>query len=144
MIAGGTGITPMYQVLQAIAANPADRRPRCCRRVTERDMLMEHELSAGGAATKLQVLHVLEKPGEAWSGPRGFIGEALVREHLQGQYQPLAEQQQQQQQPQQPQQPQQQQDRSEAVLLCGPPGMIGAMRTHLQKIGVPDAAVFKF
>jgi cytochrome-b5 reductase len=123
MIAGGTGITPMYQVLQAIASNPDDatRVILLYGNISEEDVLLRHELEALCArCPQFTVHHVLERPSVEWRGPRGFVTEDLIAQHF-----PV---------------PSEEMD----VLLCGPPGMISAMRSHLTKLGFADTSVFKF
>lgn len=47
MIAGGTGITPMFQVIKAILENPRDRTKISLifGNITEDDILLQHELN---------------------------------------------------------------------------------------------------
>ncbi|KNG45961.1 nitrite reductase [Stemphylium lycopersici] len=84
MICGGSGITPIYQVLRAVIQDKQDST-RCTvlnGNRTEEDILCKEELDAfardeGGRCT---VLHSLTKAGEGWQGRRGRIGEKLLGE----------------------------------------------------------------
>eukprot|EP00741_Cyanophora_paradoxa_P015691 tig00020904_g15148.t1 len=82
MIAGGTGITPIYQVAQAMLADREDATE------TEGDILLRPELDAmeRGSAGRVRVWYTLDAapPGGAWPYSVGFVSEATVREHLPG------------------------------------------------------------
>lgn len=88
MIAGGTGVTPMIQALHAILGSTADET-----RVTllysnkeEKDILARGLLESWQKAHphKLQIVHTLtrEPSASGWSGHRGRIDSAFLREHL--------------------------------------------------------------
>ncbi|KAH7919273.1 putative nitrate reductase [Leucogyrophana mollusca] len=91
MICGGSGITPIFQVLRAIMQDDGDRT-QCVvldgnRRVE--DILCRQELDgfvAIGGTTKCKIIHTLSQPGdeEGWSGLRGRIDQKLIREHAGG------------------------------------------------------------
>jgi cytochrome-b5 reductase len=107
MIAGGTGITPMYQVLLEVLSNPRDRTE--VRLVyasrTEEDIILRHELDALAAVyPNFKVVHVLSKPGETWGGAKGHIDRTLLAATL----------------------PPPQEGSKTRLLVCGPPGFMKA------------------
>ncbi|GKZ22529.1 hypothetical protein AbraIFM66951_006487 [Aspergillus brasiliensis] len=112
MIAGGTGITPMYQLIRAICEDPTDTDTRVSllyANNTEEDILLRAELDnfARDHPDRFQVHYVLSKPGDDWTGYRGFVTAELIQRHL-----PIA-------------------GPDSKMLLCGPPPMVGAMKKAL-------------
>ncbi|KAK9815051.1 hypothetical protein WJX73_005946 [Symbiochloris irregularis] len=84
MVAGGTGITPMWQVIQAILKDPEDRtRIRLIfANQAEGDMLLRDDLDKLAQDERFEIHHILSKPGDGWKGSRGRCSEALFQEHL--------------------------------------------------------------
>ncbi|KAJ5166981.1 Eukaryotic molybdopterin oxidoreductase [Penicillium canariense] len=84
MICGGTGITPIFQVLRAVMQDPED--PTTCVVIDgnrlEEDILCRSELDAYGAADtqRCTVVHTLTKGSKSWQGRRGRISEELIKE----------------------------------------------------------------
>ncbi|KAJ0534448.1 Nitrate reductase [NADH] 1 [Helianthus annuus] len=87
MFAGGTGITPIYQVMQAILKDPEDDTkmyvvyPNC----TEDDILLRDELDAWAEKyqDRVKVWYVVQKSiKEGWKYSEGFITEEIMREHI--------------------------------------------------------------
>lgn len=115
MIAGGTGITPMYQLIRAICDDPADTTQISLLYAnnTERDILLREELEtfAKKCPGKLQMQYVLSKPRDDWKGYRGFVSGELIQKH----FAPV--------------------EKDNKVLLCGPPPMINAMKELLDGMG---------
>ena len=58
MVAGGTGITPMFQIIRAALADPADRTALCllyaCR--SPRDLLLRRARARAAAASRATVV----------------------------------------------------------------------------------------
>ncbi|KAJ5204529.1 uncharacterized protein N7498_005408 [Penicillium cinerascens] len=85
MICGGTGITPIFQVLRAVMQDPQD--PTTCVVLDgnrlEEDILCRAELDAYVAAgsRKCTLVHTLTKGSENWKGRRGRISEELLQEY---------------------------------------------------------------
>lgn len=85
MICGGSGITPIFQVLRAVMQDPQD--PTSCVLLDgnrlEEDILCRRELDAFAAAgsPKCTVIHTLTKPSSSWTGRRGRISEQLLKEY---------------------------------------------------------------
>lgn len=115
MIAGGTGITPMYQVIQAILKDPEDDTEMYLvyANHTEDDMLLRKELDEWAEKhEKLKVWYVVgEMPKEGWKYSVGHITESILREHVP----PASE--------------------DCLALTCGPPPMIQfAVQPNLEKM----------
>ncbi|RAK82954.1 nitrate reductase [Aspergillus costaricaensis CBS 115574] len=85
MICGGTGITPIFQVLRAVIQDKQD--PTSCVVLDgnrqEEDILCRDELDAYEAldSKKCKVVHTLTKAPDSWTGRRGRISEDLLKEY---------------------------------------------------------------
>jgi cytochrome-b5 reductase len=78
MIAGGTGITPMLQVVRAIIRGRKDgdrtEVDLIFANVTPQDILLKEDLDALAAEDKgFRVHYVLDKPPEGWTGGVGYV-----------------------------------------------------------------------
>lgn len=117
MIAGGTGITPIYQVMQAILKDPEDDTEMYVvyANRTEDDILLREELDQWAEEHKdrVKVWYVVEKSTtEGWQYDTGFITESILRDHV-----PAS-------------------GKDVLALTCGPPPMIQfAVQPNLQKMG---------
>ncbi|PNH11879.1 NADH-cytochrome b5 reductase 1 [Tetrabaena socialis] len=124
MVAGGTGITPMYQVLSAVLKNPADvtQLTLLFGNLTEEDILLRKELDSLVAmhGNRLRVHHVLNTPPAEWEGGVGFITKEMLAEHLPAPGPDVM------------------------VLRCGPNPMCVAMKEHLGGLGFSEEAQFQF
>ncbi|KAJ1812740.1 NADH-cytochrome b5 reductase [Coemansia sp. RSA 2598] len=131
MIAGGTGITPMYQVIQHILENPEDKTQIkvVFANVNEDDILLKEQLDKWAAEhDNFDIHYVLNNPPEAWTGSTGFITKDILQKHMPAPAEDIK------------------------VLMCGPPPMIKAMDGCLVELGYekakviskPDDQVFKF
>lgn len=114
MICGGSGITPIFQVLRAVMQDAED--PTKCivlagnRR--EEDILCRAEMDAfaAGPGGKLTVVHTLSRPTDTWTGGRGHVSEKLIREWAMP-------------------------DDKSMVLVCGPESMEHSARKILLDLG---------
>ncbi|CAO2834706.1 unnamed protein product [Amaranthus hypochondriacus] len=116
MIAGGTGITPIYQVMQAILKDPEDETEMYVvyANRTEEDILLREELDkfADEFRDRVKVWYVVEKGSDGWQYDTGFVTEKILREHV----------------------PEVGED--VLALTCGPPPMIQfAVQPNLEKMG---------
>ncbi|KAH1213896.1 Nitrate reductase [NADH] 2 [Glycine max] len=116
MLAGGTGITPIYQVAQAILKDPEDPTEMhvVYANKTEDDILLKEEMDvwAKKHSDRFKVWYVVETAREGWEYSVGFITESIMREHL----------------------PETSTDA--LALTCGPPPMIQfAVQPNLEKMG---------
>eukprot|EP00240_Pyramimonas_obovata_P016034 CAMPEP_0118928594 /NCGR_PEP_ID=MMETSP1169-20130426/5825_1 /TAXON_ID=36882 /ORGANISM="Pyramimonas obovata, Strain CCMP722" /LENGTH=283 /DNA_ID=CAMNT_0006870621 /DNA_START=237 /DNA_END=1085 /DNA_ORIENTATION=+ len=85
MIAGGTGIAPMLQVIEEILSNPEDRTTASLlfANVTQEDILLRQRIDSLAAShSNFQVTYVLDKPPVFWSGRAGYITAEMLRETM--------------------------------------------------------------
>ncbi|KAJ1400602.1 Riboflavin synthase-like beta-barrel [Sesbania bispinosa] len=86
LLAGGTGITPIYQVIQAILKDPEDHTEMhfIYANRTEDDILLREELDSWAKKhEQLKVWYVVrESVKEMWQYSVGFITESILREHI--------------------------------------------------------------
>jgi cytochrome-b5 reductase len=124
MLAGGTGITPMFQVAQAVLKDPNDSTTLALifANVTEDDILLRGELEelAKRHPGRFSVYYVLNEANAAWKGGKGFITAEMIKEHLPAPGDDVA------------------------VLRCGPPPMMKAMEAHLNALGYAADQQFGF
>ncbi|KAI8903678.1 hypothetical protein DFJ77DRAFT_441879 [Powellomyces hirtus] len=84
MLAGGTGITPMIQLIQRVLSNPEDKTKMTLvfANIAEEDILMKDYFDsiAKKHSDRLQVRYVLEKPPIGWRGETGYINEQLIKQ----------------------------------------------------------------
>lgn len=123
MIAGGTGITPMLQVIRAIVKNPEDKTQvnLIFANVNDNDILLREELDELAAKhSNFKVYYVLNNPPEGWTGGVGFVSQEMCEQNL----------------------PKPSPDIK--VVMCGPGPMNKAMLGHLQSIGYPEEQTFTF
>jgi cytochrome-b5 reductase len=123
MIAGGTGITPMLQIIKAIIRN----RPRnggndttqvdlIFANVNPDDILLKEELEKLVAEDDgFRVYYVLNNPPEGWTGGVGFVTPDMIKERLPAPASDIK------------------------VLLCGPPPMVSAMKKATESLGYTKA-----
>lgn len=117
MMAGGTGITPIYQVMQAILKDQDDDTEMYVvyANRTEDDILLKDELDAWAEKypDRVKVWYVVqESVREGWKYSLGFVTEDILREHM----------------------PEAADD--VLALACGPPPMIQfAVNPNLEKMG---------
>ncbi|KAI0399874.1 hypothetical protein F4802DRAFT_528947 [Xylaria palmicola] len=118
MVAGGTGITPMYQLIRAICEDDEDTTEVSLvyANRSEQDMLLRDELDAFARRYpgNLRVWYLVDKattPG--WEYGEGYVNADVMRQHL----------------------PAPDDDGETKLLLCGPPGMINACKKTAASLG---------
>ena len=86
MIAGGTGITPMLQIIRAALKNNQDRTKLSLiyANVNYEDILLKKELDelADNYPTRFEVFYVLNNPPTGWTGGVGFVTKEQIAAHL--------------------------------------------------------------
>ena len=77
MIAGGTGITPMLQVMNEIARNPQDKTKVTLlfANVTEKDILCRSEIDklCAEKPEQFKAYYILDRPPPNWQGGAGYV-----------------------------------------------------------------------
>ncbi|KAL3579535.1 hypothetical protein D5086_021039 [Populus alba] len=124
MIAGGSAITPMFQLTRAILENPEDKTivHLIYANSTFEDILLKATL-AFHFASSLMVIILFEyfwQPPEAWTGGSGHVSKEMIQNHCP------------------PPAPDIQ------ILRCGPPGMNEAMAAHLNALGYTSSMQYEF
>ena len=86
MVAGGTGITPMLQIIRAMMKDPADNTEvwLLYANQTEDDILLRQELedvrdASGG---RFHLWYTLDRPRDDWEYSTGFVTEDMLRTHM--------------------------------------------------------------
>ncbi|XP_069828688.1 NADH-cytochrome b5 reductase 1-like isoform X2 [Dendropsophus ebraccatus] len=116
MIAGGTGITPMFQLIHAILSDPEDET-KCFllfANKSEEDTLLYDDLKKlqDENPERFKLWFTVDSASEEWEYSKGFIDSKMMEEHLP----PPAD--------------------DVIILLCGPPAMIKlACRPSLNMLG---------
>jgi cytochrome-b5 reductase len=114
MIAGGSGITPMLQVIRAILKDPLDKTTVTLLfgNQTEHDILLREELERCAKDPRVKLWYTLDRPANNWTYSSGFVNEDMLREH----FVPFTP--------------------DTQVLMCGPPPMLKfACIPNLEKLG---------
>jgi len=138
LIAGGTGITPMYQLARQIFKNPEDKTQVTLifGNVTEEDILLKRQFEdlESQFPQRFRAFYVLDQPPKDWPAGKGFINKDLLKTVL----------------------PSPQQENIK-VFVCGPPGLYkaisgtkkspadqGELSGYLKELGYTQDQVFKF
>ncbi|PNY13671.1 nitrate reductase [Trifolium pratense] len=115
MLAGGTGITPIYQVVQAILKDPEDLTEMhvVYANRSEDDILLREEMDEWAMKhERFKVWYVVqESKREGWEYSVGFITKSILMKHV----------------------PEASEDT--LALACGQPPMIEGVKSNLEKLG---------
>ena len=137
LVAGGTGITPMYQLCRAIFNNPEDKTKVTLLfgNITEDDILLRKELQdlENTYPQRFRAFYVLDNPPEGWS--QGYVTKELLKTVL----------------------PEAKEGEKIKVFVCGPPGLYkaisgmkkspadqGELDGYLKELGYEKDQVYKF
>jgi cytochrome-b5 reductase len=136
MIAGGTGVTPMLQIMREVLSNPEDHTEISLvfANVTESDILLRAELDAMAYLyPNFKVYYTLDKPPNGWTGGKGFVSTDMIKMRM-----PLPSE-------------------DSMILVCGPKGMLehvcgpkeqkdsqGPLLGLLKEAGYQESQVYKF
>ncbi|KAH0845530.1 NADH-cytochrome b5 reductase 2 [Fonsecaea pedrosoi] len=138
LIAGGTGITPMYQLIRTIFKNPEDKTKVSLifGNIKEEDILLKQELSQleNEFPQRFRCFYTLDNPPESWPYGKGFITKDLLKEVIPD---PKSQ--------------------NIKIFVCGPPGLYkaisgakvspqdqGELTGILKELGYTKDQVFKF
>ncbi|KAF1924068.1 putative cytochrome b5 reductase [Didymella exigua CBS 183.55] len=115
MIAGGTGITPMYQLIRAICEDEYDTTEisLILANRAEEDILLRKELErfARRYPKNFNLWFMLDHPPKDWAYGSGYVTADVMKERLPA---PAPD---------------------TKIMLCGPPGMINASKKALVTLG---------
>ncbi|GAV87134.1 NAD_binding_1 domain-containing protein/FAD_binding_6 domain-containing protein [Cephalotus follicularis] len=136
MIAGGTGITPMLQVIEAILKNPDDNTQISLlyANVSPDDILLKQKLDVlADSHPNLKIFYTVDNPSKNWKGGKGYISKDMALKGLPGP------------------------SDDTLILVCGPPGMMehisgdkaknysqGELTGILKELGYTEQMVYKF
>eukprot|EP00357_Protocruzia_adherens_P034226 CAMPEP_0115011156 /NCGR_PEP_ID=MMETSP0216-20121206/23803_1 /TAXON_ID=223996 /ORGANISM="Protocruzia adherens, Strain Boccale" /LENGTH=314 /DNA_ID=CAMNT_0002379627 /DNA_START=68 /DNA_END=1012 /DNA_ORIENTATION=+ len=125
MIAGGTGVTPMFQVIEAIANDDSDNThvSLLYANKAEEDILLRHELESYEHENKIHLSYTLDEApkDKEWEHYTGFVSKEMIQARMP----PPAE--------------------DSLILMCGPPPMIKfCILPILEELGYSDNMFFKF
>ncbi|SCU77748.1 LAME_0A02102g1_1 [Lachancea meyersii CBS 8951] len=120
MIAGGTGIAPMYQVVKSIHADPKDHTKVFIvyGSQTEDDILLKKELDAivESKPDQFKIYYLLDKPTrDTWTGGVGYVTADVMKQYLPAPGDGVQ------------------------ILVCGPPGMVSAVKRTAVGLGFEKA-----
>ncbi|KAH7044004.1 hypothetical protein B0J12DRAFT_671532 [Macrophomina phaseolina] len=120
MIAGGTGITPMLQIIKAInrgrAAGDRTEVDLIFANVNPEDILLKDDLDALAAKDPgFRVHYVLNNPPDGWTGGVGFVTADMIKSKLPAPAKDVK------------------------ILVCGPPPMVSAMKKAAESLGFDKA-----
>ncbi|ERS99239.1 hypothetical protein HMPREF1624_04437 [Sporothrix schenckii ATCC 58251] len=87
LVAGGTGITPMYQLIKAVLRNADEDKTKITLvygNIAEEDILLHKELRhlENKYPQRFRTFYVLEKPTADWQGGKGYITKELLKQVL--------------------------------------------------------------
>jgi ferredoxin-NADP reductase len=114
-LAGGVGVTPARSIIRDSVQRAAGRELVLFYGNRDEDSIPFGAEFDGYAAadSRIRVVHVLERPGPAWTGETGYITASVVRRHVD----PLD---------------------GWRFFVSGPPAMIEPMRLVVADLAVPD------
>jgi cytochrome-b5 reductase len=123
MIAGGTGITPMLQIIRAInrmrpknGGKDTTKVDLIFANVDEKDILLKDQLDElNQQDPDFNVYYVLNNPPEKWDGGVGFVTADMIKERLPAPGPDMK------------------------ILICGPPPMVSAMKKATESLGYEKA-----
>ncbi|KAL8149713.1 NADH-cytochrome b5 reductase-like protein [Apium graveolens] len=136
MIAGGSGITPMLQIIEAILKNPDDNTKISLiyANVSPDDILLKKKLDVlEDSHPNLKIFYTVDNPSSEWRGGKGYISKDMALKGLPGP------------------------GDDTLILVCGPPGMVkhisgekakdwtqGELTGILKELGYTEEMVYKF
>lgn len=123
LIAGGSGITPMLQIIRKVVREKSDETKifLLFANQTEADILCREELEAAQkeCPNQIKIHYTLDRAPKNWNYSSGFINEEMLKNHM-----PAA-------------------GLGNQILICGPPPMIKfACMPNLEKLGWNSDDIF--
>ncbi|KAG0341343.1 NADH-cytochrome b5 reductase [Podila humilis] len=86
LIAGGSGVTPMYQIISGLLKDKTDKTKInfIFANVSPEDIILKKELDAFAKEhpDRFKVTYVVDKAGEDWKGPTGYVTLDMVKKYM--------------------------------------------------------------
>ncbi|EMC91551.1 hypothetical protein BAUCODRAFT_97696 [Baudoinia panamericana UAMH 10762] len=119
MVGGGTGITPLFQIIRAVCEDKTDNTKISLvyANRSEPDIMLRNRLDqfARDVPSKFQVYYVLDQPpASGWQGGVGRVNKQILQERM-----PAVSD-------------------STKILVCGPPPMVNATKNNLIDLGFKE------
>jgi NAD(P)H-flavin reductase len=124
MLSGGTGITPMYQMIQAVYQNDDNTEILLIfGNKSTKDFLLKEELDdiIKSGKKNIKVIFTIDRPEEGWSGDVGFITKDMIKKYSDDYAHD-----------------------STFVMACGPPIMVNGLKKAVKEMGVKDDNFYNF
>lgn len=125
MIAGGSGLTPMYQLIKQVLKTEGDKTELSLIYANQSpdDILCREDLEtwASKYPDRFKLYYTVDRATENWTGGVGFVNSEMIKEHL-----PAP-------------------DENTLILMCGPPPMIKfACMPNLDTLGYSAQSRFAY
>jgi cytochrome-b5 reductase len=115
MVGGGTGITPLFQIIRAICEDKTDdtKISLVYANRSEADIMLRKRLDSFAEASngQFEVYYIVDKAPEGWQYGTGRIDKEVLQKKM-----PAVSD-------------------DNKVLLCGPPGLVNATKNNLTELG---------
>jgi cytochrome-b5 reductase len=128
LIAGGAGITPIYQLIRGILANPEDKTSMTLvfGVNSDEDVLFENEFAKyeKDYPGRFKVVYTVSNPAEGSVYHKGYVSKELLKEHIMGP-----------------------EEENTKVFVCGPPAMEKSILGKggiLGQLGYTKSQIYKF
>ncbi|KAI0931100.1 hypothetical protein AcW1_001413 [Taiwanofungus camphoratus] len=86
MVAGGSGITPMYQILKYALTDPSNKTKFTLifANITEKDILLreEFEQMKKEHPDKFNIVYTVDKADASWKGYKGYVNNEMIKQHI--------------------------------------------------------------
>lgn len=125
MVAGGTGIAPMLQIIRDILKKSNQDKTEIAllfANQTEKDILLRDELEdlLARHPGQFKLWYTIDRPEEGWKYSSGFVNKDLIKEYL---HEPSPD---------------------TIILMCGPPPMIKFVQSQLDELDYPKEHRFQY
>jgi cytochrome-b5 reductase len=115
MVGGGTGITPLFQIIRAICEDKTDdtKISLVYANRSEADIMLRKRLDSFAEASngQFEVYYIVDKAPEGWQYGTGRVDKEVLQKKM-----PAVSD-------------------DNKVLLCGPPGLVNATKNNLTELG---------
>jgi cytochrome-b5 reductase len=115
LVGGGTGITPLFQIIRAICEDKTDdtKLTLVYANRSEADIMLRKRLDAFAEASngQFEVYSMLDKPPAGWQYGTGHIDKDVLQQKMPGA------------------------SDDNKILVCGPPGLVNATKNNLVELG---------